>query len=94
MFSHQKEFLKKKVIGEIAFDLITLFHVQMQEPTRSSTTTRVFASRYIDFQTIHFADFEQFKVDIYFMNFGQVKIHPIRSFLLTLDSSQLFYWFG
>ena len=46
---------------------------------------------YIDFQTSHFADFEQFKVDIYFANFGQVKIHPLRSFLLTLDRSQLFY---
>ena len=33
---------KKKVTGEIAFDLISLFHVQMQEPTRSSTTTRAF----------------------------------------------------
>ena len=45
-----------------------------------------------DFQTSHFADFEQFKVDIYFTNFGQVKIHPIWSFLLTLERSQLFYW--
>ena len=33
--------------------------------------------RYIDFQTGHFADFEQFKVDIHFANFGQVKIDPI-----------------
>ena len=39
---------------------------------------------YIDFQTSHFADFEQFKVDIYFANFGQVKIDPIR-FFTTLD---------
>ena len=30
----------------------------------------------IDFQTSHFADFEQFKVDIYFDNFGQVKNWP------------------
>ena len=45
---------------------------------------------YIDFQTSHFADFEQFKVDIYFSNFGQVKIDPIQSFLLTLHRSQLF----
>ena len=36
--------------------------------------------------------FEQFKVDIYFTNFGQVKIQLNRSFLLTLDRSQLFYW--
>ena len=47
---------------------------------------------YIDFQTSHFANFEQFKVDNYFTNFGQVKIQPIRSFLLTLDKSQLLYW--
>ena len=29
---------------------------------------------HIDFQTIHFADFEQFKVVSYFANFGQVKM--------------------
>ena len=45
----------------------------------------------IDFQTSDFADFEQLKVDIYFANFGQVKTDPIRSFLLALDRSQLFY---
>ena len=33
--------------------------------------------RYIDFQTGYFADFEQFKVDIYFANFGQVRIDSI-----------------
>ena len=32
----------KKESGEIAFDLISLFHIQIQEPTRSSTTTRAF----------------------------------------------------
>ena len=32
------EFSKKKVSGEIAFDLISLFHVQIQEPTSRSTT--------------------------------------------------------
>ena len=47
--------------------------------------------RYIDFQTGHFADFKQFKVDIDFVNFGQVKIDPICSLLLTLDSSQLLF---
>ena len=46
----------------------------------------------IDFQTSHFADFEQFKVNIYFTNLGQVKIRPIWSFLIILDKSQLFYW--
>ena len=30
--------------------------------------------RYIDFQTGYFADFEQFKVDNFFANFGQVRI--------------------
>ena len=34
---------KKKVSGEIAFDLIGLFHVKIQEPTIRSTTTRAFA---------------------------------------------------
>ena len=33
----------KKVSGEIAFDLISLFHVQIQQPTSRSTTTRAFA---------------------------------------------------
>ena len=47
---------------------------------------------YTDFQTSHFADFELFKVDIYFANFAQVKIDPTWSFLLTLDKPQLFYW--
>ena len=31
-----------KVSGEITFDVISLFHVQIQEPTRPSTTTRAF----------------------------------------------------
>ena len=34
--------LKKKVSGEIAFDLVSLFHVQIQELTSRSTTTRGF----------------------------------------------------
>ena len=40
--SEKERTLKKKVSGEIAFDLVSLFHVQIQEPTRSSTTTRAF----------------------------------------------------
>ena len=32
----------KKESKQIAFDLMSLFHVQMQELTRSSTTTRAF----------------------------------------------------
>ena len=51
MFQYQKEFLKKKVSGEIAFDLINLFHVQIQEPTSRSTTTRafVFLAKFAEF---------------------------------------------
>ena len=41
-FSIRKEFLKKKINGEIAYELISLFPVQMQEPTSRSTTTRAF----------------------------------------------------
>ena len=37
------------------------------------------------------ADLKQFKVDIYFANFGQVRIDPICFLLLNLDRSQLFY---
>ena len=44
-----------------------------------------------EFQIGNFANFEQFQVDIHFANFGQVKTVPIRSVLLTLDRSQLFY---
>ena len=32
-FSVRKEFLEKEVSEEIAFELISLFHVQIQEPT-------------------------------------------------------------
>ena len=42
MFYYQKEVVKKKVSGEIAFDVISLFHVQIQDPTRRSTTTGAF----------------------------------------------------
>ena len=48
--------------------------------------------RYIDSQTSHFADVEQFKNDIHFANFGDVRIDPVCSLLLTLDMSQLFCW--
>ena len=34
MFYYQKGFVKMKVSAEIAFDVISLFHVQIQEPTR------------------------------------------------------------
>ena len=46
----------------------------------------------IYFRTGYFTDFEQFCVDIYFANFGQVRIDPIYFFLLTLDKSQSFYY--
>ena len=42
------------------------------------------------FQTSHFADFEQFKVDIHFANFGQVKIGFIR-FLLLLCAGHSYF---
>ena len=41
--SIRKEFLKKKVNDEIVFGLISLLHVQIQEPASRSTTTRAFA---------------------------------------------------
>ena len=43
--------------------------------------------RYINFQTDHFANFEQFKIDSHFANFGQVWIDPTRVVLLTLRMS-------
>ena len=41
----------------------------------------------LDFQTGHFADFEQFKIDSIFVDFGQDKIDPTPLFLLALGSS-------
>ena len=43
-----------------------------------------------DFQIAHFADFEQFKFNVHFANFGQVRTAPISPLLLTVDRSQLF----
>ena len=48
----------------------------------------------IGFQTGHFADFEQLKVDIYFANFGQVKIDPTHSLLLLWTGHSYFTDFG
>ena len=48
---------------------------------------------YTHFQTSHFADFEQFKVDSYFANFEQVKIDPIR-FLRLWTGHSYFTEFG
>ena len=48
-FSIRKEFLKKKVSGEIAFALISLFHVQMQEPASRSTRAFVFPAKFAEF---------------------------------------------
>ena len=41
----------KKDRGEIAFDLISLFHAQIQEPASRSTTTRafVFLAKFAEF---------------------------------------------
>ena len=44
--------------------------------------------RYTDFQIGHFAAFEQFKVDVHFANFGQVKSDPVSSLFTTLERSQ------
>ena len=38
-FIIRKNLLKKRVSGETAFELISLFHVQIQEPTSRSTAT-------------------------------------------------------
>ena len=52
MFSceYSKNF-RKKVSGEIAFELISLFHVQIQEPTSGSTIMRafVFLAKFAEF---------------------------------------------
>ena len=41
-FSIRKELKKKKKVSEIDSTLISLFHVQIQEPASSSTTTKAF----------------------------------------------------
>ena len=50
-FSIRKEFSKKKVSGEITFELISLFHVQIQKPTSRSTTMWAFGflSKFAEF---------------------------------------------
>ena len=50
-FSIRKDFSKKKVSGDIAFELISQFHVQIQDPTRRSTTMRalVFLAKFAEF---------------------------------------------
>ena len=45
---------------------------------------------YIFFQTGYFSDNEEFKVNIYFANFGQVRSDLMCFLLLTFDRSQLF----
>ena len=47
----EKKKLKNKVSGEIAFELISLLHIQIQEPTSSSTTTTafVFLAKFAEF---------------------------------------------
>ena len=59
MFYYQKEFVKQKVSGEIAFDVISLFHVQIQEPKRRSATTGAFV-----FIIIYLFIYTLFKVDL------------------------------
>ena len=55
--SNQKRILKNKVSGEMVFALISLFHVQIQEPTRRSTISRAF---------VFFAKFAEFYYHIIF----------------------------
>ena len=45
------KFLKKKVSKDIALEFITLFHVQIQEPTSMSAITRafVFLAKFAEF---------------------------------------------
>ena len=40
--------------------------------------------RYVDFQTTYFDEFEQFKVDSHFDDFGKIKIDDGHLFLLIL----------
>ena len=50
--------------------------------------------RHVDFQTGPFADFEQFKVDSHFGDFGKVKIDPTYSILPTWAGHSCFSEFG
>ena len=50
--------------------------------------------KYIDFQNGYFANFEQFKIDIYFANFGQVIIGHIFSLLLLWIGHSYFTCLG
>ena len=47
----EKKDLKTKISGEITFKSISWFHVQIQEPTSSSTATRafVFLAKFAEF---------------------------------------------
>ena len=42
----------------------------------------------------HLPDFEQFKVDVYLTNFGQVKTDPVWYFLLLWTGDSYFTEFG
>ena len=47
--------------------------------------------RYVDFQTGHFADFKQFKIDTHFLNLGVSKWTLLILFYLLWEG-QLFDW--
>ena len=51
-----RKFLEKKVTEEIAFEFISLFHVQIQESTSMSTTTRafVFLAKFAEFAELSY----------------------------------------
>ena len=48
--------------------------------------------KYIDFQTGHFSNFGQFKIDSDIFDFGIFKINSTCSNLLPVGRSQIFYW--
>ena len=80
-----------------AYELMTHYH--LRRSTQWNHLNEVYLQskfavdwRYSYFQTGHFAEFKQFKVDIHFADIGQVTIDPTHSLFLTLDRSQLFYW--
>ena len=51
----------------------------------------VASMRYIDFQTGHLVNFEQFKIDSHFDDFGLVIVEPLCLYVLNLGRSLLFY---
>ena len=55
-FSIRKELKKKKDNGKVAFPLVSLFHIQIQEPASKSSTMRTFVF------LVKFAEFYYHKI--------------------------------